>query len=71
MLKTISLVTLVFFIALSLGCSSIALDQDKSYSEALPINNETEFGRYSDLWKGVNGNKSGFLPVVQGMDALG
>lgn len=37
----------------------------------MAISNETEFGYYSQLWQKANGKKSGFLPVVQGMDALG
>lgn len=65
-------IILFFFIAISLGCSVITLDQQaKIYSEAVVISDKTEFGHYSQLWQELNGSKSGFLPIVQGMDALG
>jgi len=57
--------------ALPLGCATVPLDQPKSYSEAITDNGETHFGILANGWGDRHSQKSGFFPLVQGMDSLG
>ncbi|MBL4682162.1 MAG: hypothetical protein JKY88_15760, partial [Pseudomonadales bacterium] len=54
------------------GCATVPLDQPKSYSEAFTDTADiTHFGKLANSWADTHDQKSGFFPLVQGMDALG
>ena len=61
----------LFASVIPLGCATVPLDQSKSYSEAITDNGETHFGILANGWADIHGLKSGFFPLVQGMDSLG
>lgn len=53
------------------GCSSVPLNLPKINSATITDTANTELGKLAANWKKVNGEKSGFLPLPQGMDGLG
>ncbi len=54
------------------GCATVPLDQPKSHSEAITDTGDmTHFGKLANSWADIHDQKSGFFPLVQGMDALG
>jgi putative cardiolipin synthase len=59
---------LALFVA---GCATVPLDVPKSSSALIPVTTETHFGGLAAEWAAVNGQKSGFFPLAQGMDTLG
>ena len=46
-------------------------DLPKTSTAYIADTGETHFGRLAEEWAGEHDNKSGFLPIGQGMDALG
>ena len=58
-------------VVLAGGCATVPLDQPKSYSEAITDTADTHFGKLANGWVDLHEQKSGFFPLVQGMDALG
>ncbi|MEL6950715.1 MAG: phospholipase D family protein [Pseudomonadota bacterium] len=53
------------------GCVSVPLDQPKTQTMALADNTHTELGQLEQGWMAINGDASGFYPLVNGIDALG
>jgi len=53
------------------GCATAPLDFPKDYSEALQDTGETHLGREIAKWTAVHPGKSGFYPLLSGIDALG
>ena len=53
------------------GCASVPFDEPKATSFALADTANTNFGRAANGWTELHDGKSGFFPLVQGMDALG
>ncbi len=64
--------TIVFWIGLSLAaCTSVPFDYPKTASEAIPPLETTALGQELIEWRQVHGEKSGFVPLEYGIDALG
>ncbi|MFP6806812.1 MAG: phospholipase D family protein [Pseudomonadales bacterium] len=61
--------TLVLWSAVS--CATIDFDQPKSASYVMQDVSATEAGKATERWAEINGGKSGFYPLIEGMDALG
>lgn len=53
------------------SCTSVSLDQPKQPSAAFTDNSSTNLGNLADEWQQLNAEKSGFFPLLQGMDGLG
>jgi len=53
------------------GCATAPLDFPKSYSEAITDTSDTHLGREVAEWTAVHPGKSGFYPLVGGIDAFG
>lgn len=53
------------------GCASVPFDYPKDESLAVEPSPATNFGREAAEWSAAHDNKSGFLPLTSGMDALG
>ena len=66
--RSLATVALVLFVA---GCATVPLDFPKDYSEALVNTGETHLGREVAEWTAGHPGKSGFYPLVAGIDALG
>jgi putative cardiolipin synthase len=66
--KTFISVVLALFIA---SCATAPLDFPKDYSEAAANTSETYLGTEVAAWMARHPGKSGFYPLIAGMDALG
>ena len=66
--RSLATVALALFVA---GCATAPLDFPKDYSEALVNTGETHLGREVAEWTAGHPGKSGFYPLVAGIDALG
>ena len=66
--KTFIPVLLALFIA---GCATAPLDFPKDYSEAATNTSKTYLGGEVAAWMAKHPGKSGFYPLIAGMDALG
>jgi len=66
--RSLTALTLVLFIA---GCATAPLDFPRDYSEAETDTGNTYLGKEVAEWTGVHPGKSGFYPVINGLDALG
>ena len=53
------------------GCASVPFDYPKEPSEAISPSPETTLGRETATWSDSNVGRSGFVPLTDGMDALG
>jgi len=53
------------------GCATAPLDFPKDYSEAVTGTGDTYLGKEVAKWTEVNPGKSGFYPLIEGLDALG
>ena len=62
------LLVFVFFVA---GCATVPTDFPKQYSEALSNTSDTRLGNSVAQWTENHAGKSGFYPLIDGMDALG
>jgi len=49
----------------------VPLDRPKSATVALHENSDTEFGQLASGWRELHGKRSGFFPLVYGMEAMG
>ncbi|MEL6448654.1 MAG: phospholipase D family protein [Pseudomonadota bacterium] len=58
-------------LVLMAGCLSVPLDLPKARTTAITDNTDTEFGQLAQGWAVINGDASGFYPLVNGIDALG
>lgn len=67
-IKSIGAVLITLYIA---GCATAPLDYPKDYSEALQETSETHLGREVAEWTASHQGKSGFYPLISGIDALG
>jgi cardiolipin synthase C len=65
--------TLIFvvFISLVAGCATVPTDFPKQYSEAISDTRDTRLGQRVTQWTENHAGKSGFYPLIEGMDALG
>lgn len=61
----------VFFTIISVACTSVSLDQPKHASTVITNNSNTDLGILAANWESHNGEKSGFFPLLKGMDGLG
>jgi putative cardiolipin synthase len=59
---------LAFFLA---GCATAPLDFPKDHSEAILETGDTYLGKEIAEWKAAHPGKSGFYPLVAGIDAFG
>ncbi len=59
---------LILFIT---GCAAVPHDVPKSESTFVVDTSDTHYGRQTANWVDAHGDKSGFFPIGQGMDALG
>ena len=59
---------LAFFLA---GCATAPLDFPRDYSEAIADTGETSLGKEVAEWVSFHPGKSGFYPLIKGLDALG
>ena len=66
--KTLAPVVLALFLA---GCATAPLDFPRQYSEALTDTSDTYLGKQAARWSAAHPEKSGFYPLVAGIDALG
>jgi putative cardiolipin synthase len=66
--STIASVVLSLFLA---GCATAPLDFPKDQSEAIVDTGGTYLGREVTKWTALHPGKSGFYPLVEGIDALG
>lgn len=71
MRKSFRLYVLFLLIQLTLGCAAVPYDLPKSSTTYIADTSETHFGRLAKEWTSEHDEKSGFLPISQGMDALG
>ena len=62
---------LVLFTLLIVGCATVPYDTPKTYSTFIADIGDTHFARHAARWAAAHGEESGFLPIGQGMDALG
>jgi len=69
--RTFGIYTLLVLIQLTIGCATVPHDLPKSSTTYIAETGETHFGRLAKEWAGTHDGKSGFLPIGQGMDALG
>ncbi len=53
------------------GCATVPHDLPKDHSSFISDTDETHFGSKAAEWAEAHDGKSGFYPIVQGMDALG
>jgi putative cardiolipin synthase len=66
--KTFAPFALAFFLA---GCATAPLDFPRDHSVALVDTSDTGLGREVAEWAAKHPGKSGFYPLVEGLDALG
>ena len=66
--RSLAVFALVLFIA---GCATAPLDFPRDYSEAVTDTGNTYLGKEVTEWTGVHPGKSGFYPLINGLDALG
>ena len=66
--RTFILLVFVFFVA---GCATAPVDFPKQYSEAISDTSDTRLGKSVAQWTENHTGKSGFYPLLDGMDALG
>lgn len=59
------------FIFLLAGCATAPLDFPKQYSEAIVDTGATHLGKGVAEWTAKHPGKSGFYPLLEGIDALG
>ena len=71
MRKAFGLHVLFLLIQFTLGCATVPHDLPKSSTTYIADTGDTHFGRLAKDWAVEHDNKSGFLPIGQGMDALG
>src|SRR5210317_2310693 len=69
--RTFGIYTLLVLTQLTIGCATVPHDLPKSSTTYIAETGETHFGRLAKEWAGKHDGKSGFLPIGQGMDALG
>lgn len=62
---------LLSIIQLTMGCATVPHDLPKTSTAYIADTGETHFGQLANEWAGKHDDKSGFLPIGQGMDALG
>ena len=53
------------------GCATVPYDIPKTYSTFIVDTSDTHFANHAANWATAHGGASGFLPIGQGMDALG
>jgi putative cardiolipin synthase len=53
------------------ACSTVSLDYPKDASDAIPTSSDTRLGQVSHAWQQMHGDKSGFLALTDGNEALG
>jgi len=53
------------------GCATAPLDFPREYSEAIADTDTTSLGREVSEWTATHPGKSGFYPLIKGLDALG
>ena len=53
------------------GCATAPLDYPKNYTEAMTDTTNTSFGKGVAAWTADHPGKSGFFPLIEGLDALG
>ena len=66
--RTLAIVALVLFVT---GCATAPLDFPRDYSEAVTDTGNTYLGKEVAEWTGTHPGKSGFYPLIEGLDALG
>jgi len=71
LLKSLVLLGICLFLLLAGGCATVPLNQPKSHSQAITDTADTHFSKLANSWADLHDQKSGFFPLVQGMDALG
>ena len=67
---TASLMPILFVLFLA-GCASAPFDYPRQSSEAIAGTGDTYLGREVAEWTAENPGKSGFYPLIEGLDALG
>jgi putative cardiolipin synthase len=66
--RSLAALVLVLFIS---GCATAPLDFPRDYSEAVTDTGNTRLGKEVAEWTVVHPGKSGFYPLINGLDALG
>ena len=59
------------FVLLLGGCATAPLDFPKQYSETIVETGDTYLGKETAEWSAKHPGKSGFYPLIEGLDALG
>ena len=54
-----------------IGCATVSFDQPKNPSQAIVDVSDTTLAKNIAAWTREHGGKSGFYPLIGGMDALG
>ena len=66
--RALAALALILFVA---GCATAPLDFPRDYSEAVTATSDTYLGKKVAEWTGAHPGKSGFYPLINGLDALG
>ncbi len=66
--RTLTLIVIGLFLA---GCATAPLDFPRQDSEAIVDTGDTSLGREVAEWTAKHPGKSGFYPLIEGLDALG
>lgn len=69
--KLFKISAILVFTGLMAGCATVSFDQPKSHSLAITDAGDTAMGQYVEYITAKHDGESGFLPLNQGMDALG
>ena len=62
---------LLLWIGLSYGCATVSFDQPKNASYTIVDVTNTTLAKSIAAWTREHGGRSGFYPLIKGMDALG
>jgi putative cardiolipin synthase len=71
MRTTFGLHVLFLLIQFTLGCATVPHDLPKTNTTHIADTDDTHFGGLAAEWASQHDDKSGFIPIGQGMDALG